>query len=610
MDSLKLSADVNFVEAAGPDDERKYVRFSIEAYTGSTIRQAWSREPVVIDLAGMDVKQKLPIVMGHDYSLESILGQTDAVRVEGGRLFVEGEILASGEIAEKVIELAKAGYEWQASVGADIGKAVRMSADDTREINGQLQKGPVRIVTASSLREVSLVTLGADGATRVNIAADNSVQEESMSEENTTDLQAEETPVVAEVVKAEAVVAEAPTTEPVDETIELKASLEEFKKEIGTMRELIEARDSRAPAVHAASQVNTDQVREAALCLQAGLRGADAHYSDEVLEAAEKQVRTTSIGEVLVEAARSNGYDGSGRMSSGNVGQVLKAAFATHSITDILSNVANKFLLQGFNAVESTWGDLSAVRSVSDFKSVSMFRLNGDFKFSKIGNGGTLKVAEASDEKRSVNADTYGVVTNISRTDLINDDLNALSAVNSKIGRGAALSMNDVIWSEFANGNASFYSGASAGAGNALSLDSLKEATTAFRKLTDPDGNPLGIAPSQLIVPPDLELAAAELMSSSLLITGKNETRTNVNVLSGRYGVTVSQYLSSASTWWLAANPADLNALDVVFLNGQQSPTIEQVDMDYNVLGIALRGYFDFGVSKAEPNACYRMATS
>jgi hypothetical protein len=239
-----------------------------------------------------------------------------------------------------------------------------------------------------------------------------------------------------------------------------------------------------------------------------------------------------------------------------------------------------------------------------------MFRLNGDFKFSKIGNGGTLKVAEASDEKRSVNADTYGVVTNISRTDLINDDLNALSAVNSKIGRGAALSMNDVIWSEFANGNASFYSGASAGAGNALSLDSLKEATTAFRKLTDPDGNPLGIAPSQLIVPPDLELAAAELMSSSLLITGKNETRTNVNVLSGRYGVTVSQYLSSASTWWLAANPADLNALDVVFLNGQQSPTIEQVDMDYNVLGIALRGYFDFGVSKAEPNACYRMATS
>jgi hypothetical protein len=177
MDSLKLSADVNFVEAAGEDDERKYVRFSIEAYTGSTIRQAWSREPVVIDLAGMDVKQKLPIVMGHDYSLESILGQTDAVRVEGGRLFVEGEILASGEIAEKVIELAKAGYEWQASVGADIGKAVRMSADDTREINGQLQKGPVRIVTASSLREVSLVTLGADGATRVNIAADNSVQD-------------------------------------------------------------------------------------------------------------------------------------------------------------------------------------------------------------------------------------------------------------------------------------------------------------------------------------------------------------------------------------------------------------------------------------------------
>jgi hypothetical protein len=58
------------------------------------------------------------------------------------------------------------------------------------------------------------------------------------------------------------------------------------------------------------------------------------------------------------------------------------------------------------------------------------------------------------------------------------------------------------------------------------------------------------------------------------------------------------------------ADAADLNALDVVFLNGQQVPTIEQVQPDYQLLGVQMRGYMDFGVTKAESLSCYRMATA
>ena len=83
-----------------------------------------------------------------------------------------------------------------------------------------------------------------------------------------------------------------------------------------------------------------------------------------------------------------------------------------------------------------------------------------------------------------------------------------------------------------------------------------------------------------------------------------------MNVLQGRYRVVVSNYLTSSSTWWLAADAADLNALDVVFLNGQQVPTIEQVSADYQLLGVQMRGYMDFGVTKAESLSCYRMATA
>ena len=79
MKNLSLRASVNFVRADGGESEGlttpRIPRFSMLGYTGGVIRQAWSREPIVIDLAGMTVPSVIPIVFGHDYALESVLGQ-------------------------------------------------------------------------------------------------------------------------------------------------------------------------------------------------------------------------------------------------------------------------------------------------------------------------------------------------------------------------------------------------------------------------------------------------------------------------------------------------------------------------------------------------------
>jgi phage major head subunit gpT-like protein len=611
MNTLQLATDVNFI-AAAEGDATAPVRFTIEAYTGAPIRQSWSKEPIVIDLAGMQFKQVLPIVLGHDYTLGSILGQTSSVRVEGSKLIVEGEILASGDTADRVAQLARMGYQWQASVGADVRRHTRVDAERTVMANGQMFEGPIRIVKASALREVSFVTLGADADTRVSIAADIAETEELLMADHASETPAIEQPIVAEAPATVAV--EATTTPPaVDVDSSIVAAL---TAKVEKMEKLLATRADRAPAVHVAEDVRNDRVIEAALCLQGGLPNVDRSFDARTLEAAHKAKRSTSIGEVLIEAARSNGYTGSNRISSGNTEQVLRAAFATNDIQNLLSNLANKFLLNGFNAVESVWQEISAVRSVNDFKSVNLLRLNGDMKFRKVGSNGELKVASVSDQKRSLSAETFGISSSLSRQDMINDDLSALSMIPQKMGRGAALAMNEAIWTEFQSSNASYYQAKTAAAGNALSLASLKSAVTAFRKLNDPDGNPLGIPPRVLLVPPELELVASELMASNLLIaSGLSSTSAaslsgSTNVLAGRFRVVVSNYLSSDSTWWLTADAADLAALDVVFLNGQQSPTIEQVAPDYQVLGVAMRGYMDFGVQKAESLSCLRMATA
>jgi hypothetical protein len=76
----------------------------------------------------------------------------------------------------------------------------------------------------------------------------------------------------------------------------------------------------------------------------------------------------------------------------------------------------------------------------------------------------------------------------------------------------------------------------------------------------------------------------------------------------GKFRVEVSRYLAnavytgnSAKAWYLLAEPADLPVIEVAFLNGQESPTIETAEADFNVLGVQMRGYHDFGVALQDP---------
>ena len=108
MNAIKLDSGVEFLQAAEGDSAPAGKKFRIVAYTGAQIRQGWSREPVVIDMAGMQLPATVPVVLGHDYSLGSILGQGRPF-FEAGQLIVEGEILADNENARQVMALAAAG---------------------------------------------------------------------------------------------------------------------------------------------------------------------------------------------------------------------------------------------------------------------------------------------------------------------------------------------------------------------------------------------------------------------------------------------------------------------------------------------------------------------
>lgn len=376
--------------------------------------------------------------------------------------------------------------------------------------------------------------------------------------------------------------------------------------------EVLRAERAKAPAIHSNGSIAGFPVLEAAAVVQSR-QFSEAEliktYGEKTLEAVAKQYRGgLGLQEMLLEAALINGYTG---RTFRDTRAILQAAFSTSEISGILSNVANKFLLQGFFSVESTWRKIAAIRNVTDFKTVTSYRLTGTEMYQQVGPDGEIKHGTLGEESFTNKANTYGLMLGITRTDIVNDDLGAITTVPRKLGRGSALKLNSVFWTIFKANTAFFYVNDQnhnyiSGATTNLSTAGLKAAITKFRRQVDADGNLLALEPRIILAPPELEEPLLTLNASVTVNTGGSSSiaqQPNANIYGGRYTPAISAYLTDTLAWYLLADPNDVAAIEVAFLNGQESPTVETAQADFNVLGIQMRGYHDFGVALQDPRA-------
>ena len=147
------------------------------AYSGGLLRldpKSWPY-PVVWDVSGViDKPQVVPIIRDHDQGKKC--GQTTAISYDGGEINAVGELLNVGidPDADKVAELAQRGARLQASVATGLIPPEDIEfVDEGRkvEVNGREFFGPIEIVRRWKIKEISIVTVGADDdGTRVTIA--------------------------------------------------------------------------------------------------------------------------------------------------------------------------------------------------------------------------------------------------------------------------------------------------------------------------------------------------------------------------------------------------------------------------------------------------------
>lgn len=176
----------------GSDGTDKRRTFKLRAYTGKKV-QLWYWGPYVIDLEGVEFKQQVPALLDHDAGLR--VGFTEKVSVDNGAIVCEGTFLTN-ENATTILRDADDGFPWQVSVGVDHVEVQRLFQEETALVNGQVVAGPCLIARKTILREVSLVSLGADDDTTAAAASANvgATVQVAISHEGTQMTKTTETP--------------------------------------------------------------------------------------------------------------------------------------------------------------------------------------------------------------------------------------------------------------------------------------------------------------------------------------------------------------------------------------------------------------------------------
>ncbi|TWU39116.1 Mu-like prophage major head subunit gpT [Novipirellula aureliae] len=358
--------------------------------------------------------------------------------------------------------------------------------------------------------------------------------------------------------------------------------------------------------------VSDSRVLEAAICKAGRLPSIDNHYSAATLEESDRRFpRGCGLNQLILTAAAENGYRGNyePRVSieahRHAFGFLSASGFSSVSLPKILSNVANKFLMAGWESADTTPLRIAAIRSVTDFKETTTVSLVGDVAFQRLAPDGSIVHGNLGETDYTNKADTYARMLTITRTDVVNDDLGALVNRSKQLGRGAALMLNRIFWTKFLNNSAFFKDANNNVSTEPLGTVGLAAAEAVFSAQTDPNGNPIGVQPSILLVPTLLRTTSLQLMNSEKIKGSTDEP--DANVWKDRFTPESSPYMSdssftghSASAYYLLADPEILPVAEIVALGGRVEPVIETAEAEFSVLGVSMRGYSDIGVAMAE----------
>ena len=125
----------------------------------------------------------------------------------------------------------------------------------------------------------------------------------------------------------------------------------------------------------------------------------------------------------------------------------------------------------------------------------------------------------------------------------------------------------------------------------ALTIDNLDTTRQAMRNFTDDKGQLLGINPDMLLVPPELERTATQLVAERAIYE-PGSAQFDVNMFSGRFRPVVWNRLTDSNAWFMI--DSTLMKQHLIWQN-RIMPEFAQAD-DFDGMIAKFRGYMRYGI--------------
>ncbi len=603
IESLLFAASEVEIVAAS-----KVPTVNIVAYTGGLMSvSGWG--PIVVDLKGIDASaEQIGILADHDASLKGIVGHGRAF-VANGRLMVQGSLTPSTDASKQIIDLARGGFRFQASVGIVPTEYDRIRPGESVNVNGKAVTSPASgftLVRAGVLKEVSIVAIGADAGTSVSIAANTKGVD--MSKEATVEEMRSEAANESQRIHAIRQLCSGRHGE-----IEVKAIREGWDAQRVEL-EVLRASRPTAPLMTSPMNTPTDvRVIEAAVLAHMGHESiAEKHLGAQAAQHA-RDLRVTSLVDLCRAALLLDGRPApSGREA------MIHAALSTISLPVALGNAANKVLLDAYMEAPATWRSFAAIKSAGDFKDHTGVRPSQTGDLDPVAPGGELTHGSMKEATYKFSIDTFGKMISLDRRDIINDDLGFFEDTAMSLGRAAMRSLSDLVFKVLlANEGGFFGSGNNnydVGVDTELGYETLANGVSRMLAQRDEEHRDLDIRPRTLLVAPELQWLAKQLLQSEYL-QRLAESQPTGNAMKAIVNLEVEPRLSnphrfkytSPKSWYLFGAPADAPIV-VAFLQGKQTPTVEffGLDSEPNKLAASWRVYFDYGCALGDFRAAYK----
>lgn len=561
------------------------------------------------------------VLFNHDR--DAVVGHIEKVWLEDNR----GKALVrfdTDEQSETIFQKVQSGTLQGVSVGYAIYRYEVLEDEDTKSTNGRFN-GPAYVVTDWEPLEISIVSVPADptvgvgrSAEEIHTSIDTQEDNTRMDQEKTLEVQAvKSTPVETGITQED-----------------LQKAMEQERKRTSEITALFRDFDVEGADEAIVMGVSVDEARAMVMDqLRARNKGVSvtmgeaesdkfrAAAQDAVLMAAgipvvepapgAQELRGHSMVELARESLQREGLQAN---FGDNMELARQAINSTSTFPAIMANLANKSVMVGFNEAETTYQIWAGKGSNRDFKEAARVALSEAGNLELVPEGGQFQQDFLGEASARTKVATYGKLFSLTRQAIINDDLGLFSKIATKYGSAAKRLVNKMVYAQLTGNvkmqdNVALFDskhGNVAGTGEALSVKAIAKAITAMRRQKGITGDAtLNITPKYLVVPPELEMTAYQIVNSTAAVDGVNSGV--VNPYKGRFVVVADAELTDPDAWYLVADASQHDTIEVTYLNGVETPRLE-TRQGFDVDGIEYKVAFDCGVSALDFRGVFKNA--